>query len=434
MIFVICSSVFFVYSIQFGAAQASTEFSGLINSDLTWTKGAAPFILTGSVTISNGATLTIQPGVSVILGSYNFLVNGTLRALGSVAEPIRFTGSSAVTFTSFSTAWNEQTRTGSIIENAVMTGTPIVIETASPKINNNTFSGGASVIINHGAPVISNNTVSGLTFGAGIGGNYVDSALITGNNISGWQIGVQLFAFGTSVVNGNIISSNGQGVLIYSQATSGSGRPTIQDNTITNNTNGISFSITGTNTVNPIITGNNIYSNIFNVYSSVSSNINASNNWWGTTDQATINQTIYDSKTNSSLGKVEFTPFLTTPSPTAPEVPGTSPSPSPSATPVPTQTPTTTGSPVTTPSTTSSSTTNPSQTPVSTTTNTPSTTQQSTPTSSSSPGNVSPSNNGSSAQTIPTEILYGIVVLATIIIVVIIAAALILRGRKPKIA
>ena len=260
-ILIICTSLLFAYSIQLGVAQASTEFSGVISTDLTWTKGAAPFILTGLVTISNGVTLTIQPGVSVVLGSYNIVVNGTLQAQGSVAEPIRFTGSSTVIFTSFSAAWNEQTTTGCIVENAVLTGIIIDIETASPKINNSTFSGGAAIIVNHGAPLISNNIISGSSFGAGIGGNYVDNGFITGNNISNWQIGVQLFAFGTTTVNGNTISENGQGVQLYSQATSGSGRPTIQDNTITNNTNGISFSVTGTNAVNPIITGNNIYSN-----------------------------------------------------------------------------------------------------------------------------------------------------------------------------
>jgi hypothetical protein len=41
------------------------------------------------------------------------------------------------------------------------------------------------------------------------------------------------------------------------------------------------------------------------------SNIDAANNWWGTTDAQTINQTIRDSKIRQDLGTVTYTPFLT---------------------------------------------------------------------------------------------------------------------------
>ena len=46
---------------------------------------------------------------------------------------------------------------------------------------------------------------------------------------------------------------------------------------------------------------------------STSNTIDATNNWWGTTDTQAINLTIYDYNYNFDLGKVTFTPFLTEP-------------------------------------------------------------------------------------------------------------------------
>ena len=53
------------------------------------------------------------------------------------------------------------------------------------------------------------------------------------------------------------------------------------------------------------------------VYGLIAPNITASNNWWGTTDISTINQTIYDNKNNPSVGTVTFEPILTLSNPFA---------------------------------------------------------------------------------------------------------------------
>ena len=99
----------------------------------------------------------------------------------------------------------------------------------------------------------------------------------------------------------------------FSLFNSRSGNPTVKNNTVINNLNGISFNIIGEYNVNPMILENNIYGNGFNIYSTVSNNINATYNWWGTTDTQAINQTIYDYKNNFNYGNVTFTPFLTVP-------------------------------------------------------------------------------------------------------------------------
>jgi heme-binding NEAT domain protein len=81
---------------------------------------------------------------------------------------------------------------------------------------------------------------------------------------------------------------------------------------------------------------------------SVQVDINAANNWWGTTETATIDQKIYDYNDDFNLGKVNYTPFLTepnsqaVPNPNAPTptlAPTTPPTSSPSKSPTPSQEP-----------------------------------------------------------------------------------------------
>ncbi len=71
---------------------ASTDVSGTINVNTTWTTSNSPYIVTGDVTVVNGTTLTINPGVTVKFdGLYSLMVNGTLNANGTQSQPINFT-------------------------------------------------------------------------------------------------------------------------------------------------------------------------------------------------------------------------------------------------------------------------------------------------------------------------------------------------------
>jgi hypothetical protein len=58
---------------------------------------------------------------------------------------------------------------------------------------------------------------------------------------------------------------------------------------------------------------NNFYGNQENIRLATSQNLNATYNWWGTTDVQAINQSIYDFKNDFSLGVVTFIPFLNSP-------------------------------------------------------------------------------------------------------------------------
>ena len=110
--------------------EASSEGAGLtqvVNSDTIWKKADSPYTITGPLFVSEGATLTIEAGVSVYLNGYDVLVNGELRVLGSSSEKIFLMGSgNTIEFSELSIGWDEQTSFGNIFENVVLDGVNIV--------------------------------------------------------------------------------------------------------------------------------------------------------------------------------------------------------------------------------------------------------------------------------------------------------------------
>jgi hypothetical protein len=346
----------------FGTVQASTNVTGILSSDTTWTKANSPYNLTGIVTVNKGVTLTVEAGATINLNSYNIQVNGTLAARGTSTNPIQINkeiyglmkpfDTVGITFNPSSTDWNSQTATGCIIENAIGTRWIISINNASPKINQNSginidVNGGAPVIsgnkpysitVEGGSPTISNNTMEGyLGTGAFGGNNYgvflggSNNALVSDNTFIGlFYPGAIIASSGVPVIERNLIkgshSSNPSsvpsiGITVYSAS------PLIENNTITENDIGLniyydSLSNPPSTPPSPTIIYNNIQNNseyniylgdLTHVYGLIAPEINASYNWWGTTNISSINQTIYDHKNNFNVGTVTFTPILTSP-------------------------------------------------------------------------------------------------------------------------
>jgi hypothetical protein len=268
------------------------------------------------------------------------MVNGTLQAWGNYGNPVTFDGGQ-ITFTQYSTSWNASTGSGSIIVLSVLSSS-MTLDT-SPLISNNIITSGISV--EEGMPTISNNTIyGGISVADGVTptiksntilGNGINLSIsnetVLDNTISGCSVAITAdidapppdWINCTSLIEGNLIVNNTNGINIIGIQGTTVDSPLIQNNTITNNTIGIYLGWERFSGVAPAILNNNIYNNRnYNVEESVPNNdINATYNWWGTTDASAINQTIYDFKNDFNLGVVSFVPFLTAPNPLAPKAP-----------------------------------------------------------------------------------------------------------------
>ncbi|MDO8944143.1 MAG: hypothetical protein Q7U75_13225, partial [Desulfobacterales bacterium] len=79
-----------------GALAPNTNVGGLIITNTTWTLAGTPYIVTSSVTVAVGATLTIEAGVLVQFNqSCGLTINGSLMAVGNASQLISFVGTTA---------------------------------------------------------------------------------------------------------------------------------------------------------------------------------------------------------------------------------------------------------------------------------------------------------------------------------------------------
>ncbi len=269
------------------AYTAGTFVSGNVSG--TWTKSDSPCIVTGDVVVQEWKDLVIEPGVEVRFdGPYSLLVHGTLSAIGTETDSIRFTCHRS------NVPWNGIVFDGAEDESRLEY---CLIEYATAGYDYYTYGGGllfigCSPIVSHctvsrnsaergggiacigASPTISDSRISDnrvVDYGGGI---YVEgsssSPLISGNTIvdngiSGeWGFGGGVAAYDScsSVIEGNTISSNtassGGGIFFHNDSKgevrgnsitgnvaleSGGGisiidrsAPVIQDNTISENT------------------------------------------------------------------------------------------------------------------------------------------------------------------------------------------------------
>jgi len=76
-------------------AAAGTEVGGIITSATIWAEKDSPYLITSTIQVPAGVTLTIEPGVSVTMlgsGAYMFLIHGTIFAHGTTDKRITLDG------------------------------------------------------------------------------------------------------------------------------------------------------------------------------------------------------------------------------------------------------------------------------------------------------------------------------------------------------
>ena len=338
--------------VRSAAVYASSIVGGIIKTNTTWSKDKSPFVIIGSLTINDEATLTVNAGVKIFMfdtststfpnptpiagqGSYinvkGFIkVNGlpTDRVIfdnlvsGKKWNGINFDQNNNVLKSKFnyldltncqtgiySSSWS-QSDSSRFIVGAKFINSISGIRINSCSIDSSYFENCNTAIEASGELKIKNSYFNNNNICINLNGS--STSQIVGNVFKNSKIAIK---FGDMVnewnkpnLFGNQFEFNEIGLLISSVS------PKANGNTFANNIIGIEFIkswMTSKDTVRSI-TFNNIFNNqLYNVKNSSDKSRYIINNYWGSTDTLEIMKQIYDSNDNDSLGTVYYKPFLT---------------------------------------------------------------------------------------------------------------------------
>ena len=179
------------------AASASTTIAGGSYGNQTWTAAGSPYIVTGSVTLTLGSTLTIQPGVEVQFANTTLLtITGTLSAVGTAANPITLKAQSGVGKGLWLGIKLNAQGAGTTLDHVHIESAWKAIESNLPgtlfeMTNSSVSSCDAAIEVMAGVPVLDGLTLSGNSFGieyAGFGGGTVSRSTITGSSVTGIDV------------------------------------------------------------------------------------------------------------------------------------------------------------------------------------------------------------------------------------------------------
>jgi hypothetical protein len=308
----------------------------------TWTNDRI-YLINKNSGIPVGNTLTIEPGTEVRFAyDYPLIVEGTLIADGTPEQPIIFISNldedlvgdhANILFkdSSMDAVFdiNGNYLSGSIIRHATFSHFVhgIRIESAAPFISQSQFDqvlGGAITGYSVAGLVISSNRFISSHI------ELWDSDLITVRdndctnttfNLTGTEIeftanrifdGALAINTPTGMVSGNLISNpQGAGLTIHS------GNPLIEHNTLVEN---LAAAVVIYYSGGPSLHQNNLLpsSDGFALKNHTANPIDATENWWGSTEVADIASAIYDGLDQYELGIVNYANYLTLPEPDAP--------------------------------------------------------------------------------------------------------------------
>lgn len=290
---------------------STTVTNNVITGGFPYTFPFAGHAYATALTVGNSAIIsnnTISGGVSA---TSSMISNNTISGGGPFTDwgGRPEDSSSAVSVTGDS----------SVVSNIIFSSTSgygILIRSGYTYVSGNAISNGIRIA---GDALIEGNLINNSGTGIRVGEIFISAfndidyghgdSVIRNNIITGNAIGIgSTLEGGTATIENNLISNNTYGISVNSQVK-------IQNNTISNSSVAISLQTSSVEIAyNNIMdyTENSIY------LSFVSAPINATYNWWGTTDTQSINLTIHDFKYDINLGKVTFVPLLNEPNSQAP--------------------------------------------------------------------------------------------------------------------
>lgn len=257
-------------------------------------------------TISNNTTPFMSVGGGTYVLSYNYMTTITNNIIS---------GNTAGEFSIYS-LYGPATISNNIISNNVCGG--IMIYYGSGIITNNYISGntagyaGGGIYIRDAAANISNNVISDNAVSYDISYDRTGGGIYLAEAHSGLRV---------TVTKNSIIRNSAKNVsaLDYPINEYGSSYDSVNIayNTITGNkATNVAPSYTNRISYVPLFNLNNIFKNtatyeLYNANGNASQNLNAKNNWWGTTADAEIQGKIYDWFDDASLGIVDYSSYLT---------------------------------------------------------------------------------------------------------------------------
>ncbi|MEQ9405583.1 MAG: FG-GAP-like repeat-containing protein [Cyclobacteriaceae bacterium] len=215
-----------------------------ITGNTTWHQPVLPeswnYVVTSALTVDNGATLTIEPGVDIQFTSngHDLTINGTLNATGTAVDSIRLTGG-------FATVLLTSSSTGSVLDyvkmeqmgafnvagllissDATIDHSKFSLSEVGITVNNNVSAviqnsefydfSDYGIQIDNGSSVISNVIVDGN--GGGSGGIWIQDGTpsITGSTLQNTNgFGILIDAAVVPTIDGNSFSGNVQDLIAH---------------------------------------------------------------------------------------------------------------------------------------------------------------------------------------------------------------------------
>jgi parallel beta-helix repeat protein len=306
--------------------------SGRMMEDEIW---QGEILITGDVEVPAGVTLTIEPGTVIRFTPerddqhspdeyspsepetlhttiISIILFGTLEARGAPDQPITFTSDSDVPGDMDWQSIMFEEGGEAILEYVVIEHGYFGLQLNSPSaevhVTNSTFRDITTCCICTGRYPLGETIIIRDNLFQKCGREAVDTYPshtfeVSHNIFTENHVGVVSLGSSVKIMN-NLFIQNGRGVGVYV-----GGTPEIIGNEFTEN-DGAAIHIAD---ASPTISNNNIYGNIFSIQiEEFGNDLNAENNWWGSTDVRAIEASIQDGKDQPSLvGIIDFEPYAT---------------------------------------------------------------------------------------------------------------------------
>jgi hypothetical protein len=310
-----------------------TPVQGVLGTDTVLSQAGGPYVLTEDLSVPPGVLLVLEAGAELRFdGLHKLLVKGRLEGHGTPGQPVLLTSHSALV----PGAWSGvAVRGGEASADLTYTSvqgasTAVDVEDGSVWLEQSTISDSLTGVDAYQPGTLS--VVSTILTDLDVGASVAWGTLALHDSIvQECTTGVLGGSASTLDVRGTLVANNvvglrpDGGVITTSRITgndigidTGTGWVTMTANEIVDNIDGVvlgGYPVRKSLTWSTL-TGNSGYAVVY-VGGYDDGEIDATNNWWGTTDEAMVAQAIWDFYDDPALYPVAYSPILTAPDPMA---------------------------------------------------------------------------------------------------------------------